>query len=138
MFDVLSLLELSYGMRRELLDELALDRPGLRVPVNFTDITGDVVLAAVRQQSLEGVVAKRLVSTYQPGRRSRARIKTQIRHTAEVIVAGWSPSTGNKNVLGALLLAAHNPGRRPGTGGAGPRAADRVSGPFAGASPRPR
>ena len=74
-FDVLSLLELSYGMRRELLDELALDRPGLRVPVNFTDITGDVVLAAVRQQSLEGVVAKRLVSTYQPGRRSRARIK---------------------------------------------------------------
>jgi len=42
------------------------------VPANFTDIGGDVVLAAIGQQGLEGVVAKRLVSPYQPGRRSRA------------------------------------------------------------------
>ena len=43
------------------------------------------------------------------GRRSRAWIKTPIRHTAEVIIAGWSPSSGNAHVLGALLLAAHDP-----------------------------
>ena len=104
-----SLLELPYSRRRELLDRLDLERPGLRVPANFTDITGDLVMAAVAQQGLEGVVAKRLVSTYQPGRRSRAWIKTPIRHTAEVIIAGWSPSTGNANVLSALLLAAYNP-----------------------------
>ena len=104
-----SLLELPYGRRRELLDRLDLERPGLRVPANFTDIGGDVVLAAIAQQGLEGVVAKRLVSPYQPGRRSRAWIKTAIRHTAEVIIAGWSPSTGNADVLGSLLLAAHNP-----------------------------
>ena len=55
------------------------------------------------------MVAKRLTSPYQPGQRSRAWIKTPIRHTAEVIVAGWSPSTGNANVLGALLLAAYRP-----------------------------
>jgi len=29
--------------------------------------------------------------------------------TAEVIIAGWSPSTGNANVAGCLLLAAPNP-----------------------------
>jgi bifunctional non-homologous end joining protein LigD len=56
---------------------------------------------------LEGVVAKRLTSVYQPGRRSRAWVKTPIRLTAEVIIAGWSPSTGNRNVLGSLLLAGH-------------------------------
>ena len=102
------MLELPYGRRRELLDQLDLERPGLRVPANFTDVTGDVVLAAIAQQGLEGVVAKRLVSTYQPGRRSRAWIKTAIRHSAEVIIAGWAPSTGNADVLGSLLLAAHN------------------------------
>ena len=102
-----SLLEEPYSRRRERLDRLGLERPGLRVPANFTDITGDVVMAAVAQQGLEGVVAKRLVSTYQPGRRSRAWIKTPIRHSAEVIIAGWSPSSGNATVLSALLLAAH-------------------------------
>ena len=102
-----SLLELPYVRRRELLDRLDLERPGLRMPANFTDITGDVVLAAVAQQGLEGVVAKRLVSTYQPGRRSRAWIKTPIRHSSEAIIAGCSPSSGNAKMLSALLLAAH-------------------------------
>ena len=76
-----SLLELPYGRRRELLEQLDLEQPGLRVPANFTDVPGDVVLAAIAQQGLEGVVAKRLVSPYQPGRRSRAWIKTPIRHS---------------------------------------------------------
>src|SRR3954466_9424080 len=45
-FDVLqdgnrSLLELPYGRRRELLDQLELEQPGLRVPANFTDIAGE-------------------------------------------------------------------------------------------------
>jgi len=97
-----SLLELPYDRRRELLDRLDLERPGLRVPVNFTDITGDLVMAAVAQQGLEGVVAKRLVSTYQPGRRSRAWIKTPIRHNAEVIIAGWSPCGVPEVGLGSL------------------------------------
>jgi len=63
----------------------------------------------VAQQGLEGVVAKRLTSPYQPGLRSPAWIKTPIRHTAEVIIAGWAPSSGNAAVLGALLLGAHGP-----------------------------
>jgi len=66
------LLDLSYGRRRELLAHLDIERPGLRVPANFTDVAGEVVLAGIAQQGLEGVVAKRLASTYQPGRRSRA------------------------------------------------------------------
>jgi bifunctional non-homologous end joining protein LigD len=105
-----SLLELPYGRRRGLLTELEIDRPGERVPAHFTDVDGDVVLAGIAQQGLEGVVAKRLASPYQPGHRSRAWIKTPIRHTAKVIIAGWSPSTGNANVLGSLLPAAYDPG----------------------------
>ena len=32
-----------------------------------------------------------------------------IRHTTEVLIAGWAPATANARVLGALLLGAHNP-----------------------------
>ena len=113
-FDVLrrderSLLALPYQDRRGVLAGLGLAERGLVVPGNFTDIPGEVVMAAVAQQGLEGVVAKRLTSPYQPGLRSRAWIKTPIRHAAEVIIAGWAPSTGNARVLGALLLGAHDP-----------------------------
>ncbi len=111
-FDVLgrgdvSLIGLPYTERRAILADLGLERSGLRVPANFTDTAGALVLAAADQQGLEGVVAKRMTSTYQPGRRSRAWIKTAIRHTAEVVIAGWYPATGAKHVLGSLLLAAH-------------------------------
>jgi len=36
------------------LDRLDLGRPGLRVLANVTDIGGDVVLAVIAQQGLEG------------------------------------------------------------------------------------
>ncbi|MFC4943295.1 non-homologous end-joining DNA ligase [Pseudonocardia sp. GCM10023141] len=107
-FDGRPLLELPYGDRRRLLTELQLERPGVTVPANFTDTPGALVMAAAQQQGLEGVVAKRLSSPYRAGRRSRSWVKTPIRHTTEVIIAGWAPSSGNANVVGALLLAAHD------------------------------
>jgi bifunctional non-homologous end joining protein LigD len=51
---------------------LSLSERGVVVPDSFTDTPGEVVMAAVAQQGLEGVVAKRLTSPYQPGLRSRA------------------------------------------------------------------
>lgn len=113
-FDVLhrggqALLELPYVERRAVLTGLGLERPGLTVPANFTDTPGALVMAAVQQQGLEGVIAKRLTSTYQPGRRSKSWIKTPYRRTAHVIIAGWAPSSSNPRVLGALLLAARDP-----------------------------
>jgi bifunctional non-homologous end joining protein LigD len=112
-FDVLHrddrwLLDLPYVERRAILTDLGLEQNGIQVPANFPDTSGEMVLAAVAQQGLEGVVAKRLASPYLPGRRSRAWIKTPIRHTAEVIIAGWYPATGAQHVLGSLLLAAHD------------------------------
>jgi bifunctional non-homologous end joining protein LigD len=102
------LLERPYQQRRALLLELELPRAGVMVPANYTDTVGELVLQAAAQQGLEGVVAKRVTSSYQPGRRSRSWVKTAIRRTAEVIVVGWSPATGNQNVVGSLLLAGYN------------------------------
>jgi bifunctional non-homologous end joining protein LigD len=105
-----SLLELPYRVRREHLIELGLDaHPGVVVPAAFTGIAGEVVLAAMDEQGLEGVVAKRVDSLYLPGRRSRSWIKTAVRRTHEVIVAGWFPGSGNRREsLGSLALGAHD------------------------------
>ena len=54
---------------------------------------------------MEGVVAKRLTSTYQPGRRSRDWIKTKNIRMQEVIIGGWTDGQGRRTgAIGALLL----------------------------------
>ena len=56
---------------------------------------------------LEGVVAKRRGSRYVPGRRSDAWAKIKARHSAEFVVAGFTPGEGaRERTFGALLLAA--------------------------------
>ncbi|MBN9801183.1 hypothetical protein DMP15_28665 [Pseudonocardia sp. UM4_GMWB1] len=97
---------LPYRDRRALLADLALPTgPRISVPGNFTDVAPDDVLAAVDAQGLEGVVAKRLASRYEAGRRSRAWIKHAIRHTCLVAVVGWTASRTRQRDMAALTLA---------------------------------
>lgn len=75
LFDLLWLegvtcVELPYAQRRELLDGLALNGPRWQTPPWFPG-TGAEALRTGREQGLPGVVAKRLDSPYEPGRRSR-------------------------------------------------------------------
>jgi len=66
---------------------------------------GRQVLAASVQQGLEGIVAKRLDSPYQPGRRSEAWIKVKNLRTQEVVIGGWKPGQGRRaDTIGSLLL----------------------------------
>ena len=64
------------------------------------------MLAAARDQHLEGVVAKQLESPYQPGARARSWLKVKNVRTQEVLVAGWKPGQGRRaGGIGSLLLA---------------------------------
>jgi bifunctional non-homologous end joining protein LigD len=65
-----STMELPYGQRRELLDGLELTGPHWQTPPSFTG-GGRFALDAARDQGLPGVVAKRLESPYEPGKRGR-------------------------------------------------------------------
>src|SRR5258705_137547 len=62
------------------------------LPPYFLDPDGPTVLHAGEQHGLAGVVAKRLDSRYQPGRRSRAWVETLPRHAQRVVIGGWQPS----------------------------------------------
>jgi bifunctional non-homologous end joining protein LigD len=66
---------------------------------------GERLLNAARQQGLEGIVAKRRSSLYEPGKRSRNWLKIRIQRTQEFVIGGWVPGEGNRTGhLGALLL----------------------------------
>jgi bifunctional non-homologous end joining protein LigD len=113
-FDVLHLgahstLPVPYTGRRDLLDDLGLDGPGVRTPPWFAGGGADVLLAS-EQQGLEGVVAKRLDSPYLPGRRTPIWTKVKNRHTQEVVVGGWRTGEGRRTgLVGSLLLGLPSP-----------------------------
>jgi bifunctional non-homologous end joining protein LigD len=72
------------------------------VPPAYDD--GPALLAATREQGLEGVVSKRRTSSYQPGRRSPDWVKLANRRVQSCLVGGWRPEVGSDQRLGALLV----------------------------------
>lgn len=101
-----SLLGEPYSARREELAGLGLGgRAEVRVPPSFTDVDGRDVLAVADDYGLEGVVAKRVSSRYEPGRRSTAWVKVPLVRTQEVLIGGWRPGDGRRaGMIGSLLL----------------------------------
>ena len=99
-----STLELPYRERRKLLDELGPQGPSWQTPAAHEG-GGTALLDATRNLGLEGVVAKRLDSTYEPGRRSRAWLKVKNHNSQEFVIGGWAPGKGARSTsLGALLI----------------------------------
>src|SRR5690606_23782603 len=92
--------------RRHLLESLVEPGPHWQVPATHPD--GAALYAAVVEQGLEGVVAKRPDSKYRPGGRTSEWIKTKVRRRQEVVVGGWAPGTGGRrSTIGGLLSGYH-------------------------------
>jgi bifunctional non-homologous end joining protein LigD len=115
-FDLLSLdgqslLDQPYTARRALLERLELNGRHWQTPPSFTDAAGADVLEVSRQHGLEGVVAKRLKSRYEPGKRTSAWRKIKIVHRQEAVVGGWKPGAGGRvGQIGSLLIGVQAPG----------------------------
>jgi bifunctional non-homologous end joining protein LigD len=115
LFDLLyldgrSLTPLPLTRRRELLEELTLLGPNWRVsPAIVGD--GEPMLETAKLHQLEGVVAKRLDSVYEPGRRSPAWKKIKLVNREEFVVGGWTTEEGSPRNVGALHLGYYE---RPG------------------------
>ena len=109
LFDVLhldgqDLMPLPWGERRPLLESLQLAGPSWATTPSVPG-HGDELLETVRQRSMEGVICKRLDSTYVPGTRSRAWRKVKLQHSDEFLVGGWFPGEGRRaSRIGSLLL----------------------------------
>jgi DNA ligase D-like protein (predicted ligase) len=82
--------------RRELLR--AKTMPRLSGEIRFSETlkaSAAELVAAVKKQGLEGVIAKRLTSLYEPGRRSGAWVKMRINKGIELVIGGYVPTGKN-------------------------------------------
>ena len=59
---------------------------------------------AAMLSGFEGIVAKRIDGTYQPGKRTRAWLKIKAEQSAELVIGGYTRGKGARDPLGALLL----------------------------------
>jgi bifunctional non-homologous end joining protein LigD len=112
-FDLLAwdgerLVDLPYARRRERLDALGIGGQRWMSTPWFRG-GGAAVLAASRENGLEGVVAKRLDSPYRPGLRGPDWRKVKNVRTQAVVVGGWRPGQGRRaGGVGSLLVGLHD------------------------------
>ncbi len=95
----------SYVERRAFLEDLLGDSKGRwQVPPYFTD--GPATIAAAKEFELEGVVAKRLTSSYRPGQRSGDWVKVKYARTGDYLIGGWRST---RRALSGLLVGLPGP-----------------------------
>ena len=99
-----STMELPYTERREILRGLGLNGSSWQTPPN-EEGDGAATIEVSKRFGLEGVVAKRLDSRYEPGRRSPAWVKVKNHLRQEFVVGGWQPGEkGRTGSIGSLLV----------------------------------
>jgi bifunctional non-homologous end joining protein LigD len=76
--------------RRKLLKSIKFPSGRIRISEQF-DISAADIVSAVRQQGLEGVVAKRKTSVYEAGKRTGSWAKFRINRGQEFVVGGFMP-----------------------------------------------
>jgi bifunctional non-homologous end joining protein LigD len=103
-----SLIGLPFEQRRKLLEESIVPSGTVQVSPAIRG-EGTALYQAARAQKLEGILAKRLDSRYEPGKRSRAWVKIKVVFDADLVIVGWLEGQGGRSgKLGSLVLAAYD------------------------------
>lgn len=98
---------LPYEDRRSLLRELLEDAAYWKVPADHVG-EGEALLAAVVEQGLEGIVAKKLGSPYRFGSRGGDWRKIKQQQRQEFVICGWTEGAGRRaGGIGSILLGVY-------------------------------
>jgi bifunctional non-homologous end joining protein LigD len=108
-FDVLEVegepvIDLPFAERHERLRDLLPARHEVvRLSETFDD--GPALVEGAKAQGLEGVMAKKAASRYEPGKRSRDWLKVKTTQRQEFVICGWTKGKGRRERLfGSLVL----------------------------------
>src|SRR3954470_16823693 len=105
-----SLIDEPYTERRRLLEGLELHGDHWQTPT-YSAGNGQALLDATKKQGLEGLMAKRLDSRYEPGKRGGAWLKVKNTSRQELVIGGWVPGEGRRrDRIGALLVGFNEDG----------------------------
>jgi bifunctional non-homologous end joining protein LigD len=106
-----SLLTKKYVERRRSLAQLKLAGDSWQTPP-FEEGGGQAMLEASAKAGLEGVMAKKLDSHYEPGRRSGVWVKVKNHNRQELVIGGWLDGEGKRRGYpGALLVGYYDKGK---------------------------
>jgi bifunctional non-homologous end joining protein LigD len=117
LFDVIwrdghSLADQPYADRRKALADLRLGGAAWQTPP-YEKGGGRTMFDASKKAGLEGVMAKRLDSRYEPGKRTGAWQKIKNRNRQELVIGGWLDGEGKRRGYpGALLVGYHDNERK--------------------------
>ncbi len=107
-----SLLDRPIEERQEALRVLIGARKGGAVRLSpVFDSKPEQLLAAAREQGLEGIIAKRAGSVYEPDRRSGAWLKWKVHGEQEFVIGGFTPPKNSRPHFGAILVGYYQDGR---------------------------
>ena len=101
-----SLIDQPYAERRRLLAQLKLAGDSWQTPP-WEKGGGQAMLEASAKAGLEGVMAKKLDSKYEPGRRSGAWLKVKNHYRQELVIGGWLEGEGKRRGYPGALLAGY-------------------------------
>jgi bifunctional non-homologous end joining protein LigD len=106
-----ALLKEPYADRRRKLERLKLAGASWQSPP-YENGGGQAMLEASSKAGLEGVMAKKLDSLYEPGRRSGAWVKVKNRNRQELVIGGWLEGEGKRQGHpGSLLVGYYEDGK---------------------------
>ena len=132
-FDILcrggeDLTRLPLTERRRILKEAVREGPYLVISEPVAGQGKEYYRAAVAQ-GLEGIMAKRADSPYEPGVRSGAWLKIKATKTCDCVIAGYTPGKGGRGpAFGALVLGLYDRGTLVPAGKVGTGFSDRLLG----------
>ena len=86
------LIKMPLSERRKLLRRTLKQTATIQLSDDF-NLPAQKMLEMVRTHGLEGVVAKRLLSTYEQGRRTGAWVKMRVELAQELVIGGYTPGT---------------------------------------------
>jgi bifunctional non-homologous end joining protein LigD len=93
-----------YARRRELLERLELKGSSWQTPSHSVGNAAELLRASAERR-LEGIVMKRLDSSYTPGKRGGDWLKVKNVGRQEFVIGGWLPGEGRRRErLGAILI----------------------------------
>ncbi|MEZ2334665.1 DNA ligase D [Mucilaginibacter sp. RCC_168] len=109
-FDILwldgyNLMDMPLIDRKAILKDLVADNEVLRFSDSFED--GEALYQQALELDLEGIVAKRKDSEYQPDARNNNWLKTPTRKRQEFVIGGWAESDKSRSFR-SLLFGAYN------------------------------
>jgi bifunctional non-homologous end joining protein LigD len=73
--------------------------------------SADAVLEQVRRLSLEGIIAKKPESKYEPGQRSGAWVKVKVVNEQEFVIGGYTPPKGSRDHFGSIVVGYYDGGK---------------------------